>query len=239
MTTPGSTTSALATHVDLAATICALAGVDPAAAVAAATGCRASTSRRCWPTRPRRCATTSCSPRTRPRPPNLNKVRYALRGFFDGTTKYARYYGVGGGKPSTGLWGKSTRAQALRRRLRLRRPRPRVVRPRHRSPRAGQPGQRPLPPDRAPRPLRADARLRGGVVRRFPGRRARLSQRDSPFGGAFRCRPWTKASAGPGRRSVRALDEDQCGPWTKISAGRGRRSVRAVDEDLPQVEGVE
>ena len=37
---------------------------------------------------------------------NLNRVRYALRGFFDGTTKYARYYGVGGGKPSTGLWGK-------------------------------------------------------------------------------------------------------------------------------------
>ncbi len=37
---------------------------------------------------------------------NLNGVRYALRGFFDGTTKYARYYGVGGGKPSTGLWGK-------------------------------------------------------------------------------------------------------------------------------------
>ena len=36
----------------------------------------------------------------------LNQVRYALRGFFDGETKYARYYGVGGGKPSTGLWGK-------------------------------------------------------------------------------------------------------------------------------------
>jgi hypothetical protein len=34
-------------------------------------------------------------------------VRYALRGFFDGRTKYARYYGVGGGKPSSGLWGKS------------------------------------------------------------------------------------------------------------------------------------
>jgi hypothetical protein len=30
-----------------------------------------------------------------------------LRGFYDGQTKYARYYGVGGGKPSTGLWGKS------------------------------------------------------------------------------------------------------------------------------------
>ena len=37
----------------------------------------------------------------------LNKVRYALRGFYDGQTKYARYYGVGGGKPSTGLWGTS------------------------------------------------------------------------------------------------------------------------------------
>jgi hypothetical protein len=37
----------------------------------------------------------------------LHKVRYALRGFYDGRTKYARYYGVGGGKPSTGLWGKS------------------------------------------------------------------------------------------------------------------------------------
>jgi hypothetical protein len=36
----------------------------------------------------------------------LNNVRYALRGFYDGHTKYARYYGVGGGKPSTGLWGK-------------------------------------------------------------------------------------------------------------------------------------
>ena len=29
-----------------------------------------------------------------------------LRGFYDGRTKYARYYGVGGGRPSTGLWGK-------------------------------------------------------------------------------------------------------------------------------------
>ena len=51
---------------------------------------------------------------------NLNNVRYALRGFFDGTTKYARYYGVGGGKPSTGLWGKGPGAEAVRRRLRLR-----------------------------------------------------------------------------------------------------------------------
>ena len=36
----------------------------------------------------------------------INHTRYAIRGFFDGRTKYARYYGVGGGKPGTGLWGK-------------------------------------------------------------------------------------------------------------------------------------
>jgi arylsulfatase A-like enzyme len=36
----------------------------------------------------------------------INNTRYAIRGFFDGQTKYARYYGVGGGKPGTGLWGK-------------------------------------------------------------------------------------------------------------------------------------
>ena len=37
---------------------------------------------------------------------HINQTRYAIRGFFDGQTKYARYYGVGGGKPGTGLWGK-------------------------------------------------------------------------------------------------------------------------------------
>ncbi len=36
----------------------------------------------------------------------INQTRYAIRGFFDGRTKYARYYGIGGGKPGTGLWGK-------------------------------------------------------------------------------------------------------------------------------------
>jgi hypothetical protein len=35
--------------------------------------------------------------------PNVNNTRYAIRGFFDGRTKYARYYGVGGGKPSSGF----------------------------------------------------------------------------------------------------------------------------------------
>jgi len=36
---------------------------------------------------------------------NINKTRYAVRGFFDGRHKYARYYGVGGGIPAHGLWG--------------------------------------------------------------------------------------------------------------------------------------
>jgi arylsulfatase A-like enzyme len=35
---------------------------------------------------------------------NLQKTRYAARGFFDGRMKYARYYGVGGGKPSDDPW---------------------------------------------------------------------------------------------------------------------------------------
>jgi hypothetical protein len=34
---------------------------------------------------------------------NINNTRYAIRGFFDGKTKYARYYGVGGGKPASGF----------------------------------------------------------------------------------------------------------------------------------------
>ncbi len=107
-TTAGTSTAALATHVDLAATICSLAGVDPGSVV----------DRGGRPTLqgvdlspvlddPRRSVRDHVlfaqdSAQTE----NLNKVRYALRGFFDGTTKYARYYGVGGGKPSTGLWGR-------------------------------------------------------------------------------------------------------------------------------------
>ena len=101
----GSVTSALGTHVDLAATICALAGVDPA--TAGRRPCRGSTSRRCWPTRRPSVRDHILFAQDSAQTTELNKVRYALRGFFDGRTKYARYYGVGGGKPSTGLWGKS------------------------------------------------------------------------------------------------------------------------------------
>jgi arylsulfatase len=104
MTTAGTATSALGSHVDLAATICALAGVDPGATEPTVQGVDLSPV----------LAEPSASVRDHilfaqdsAQTTGLNTVRYALRGFYDGRTKYARYYGVGGGKPSTGLWGKS------------------------------------------------------------------------------------------------------------------------------------
>jgi arylsulfatase A-like enzyme len=108
LTVPSTTTSALATHVDLAATVCALAGIDPASAA----------NRRSGPglqgvdlspvlTDPTAAVRDHVLfAQDSAQTDNLNRVRYALRGFFDGKTKYARYYGVGGGKPSSGLWGK-------------------------------------------------------------------------------------------------------------------------------------
>ena len=107
MTRPASTTDALATHVDLAATVCALARVDPVNA-----GGDTGSTLQGVDLSPV-LADPAASVRDHvlfaqdsAQTQNLNNVRYALRGFFDGTTKYARYYGVGGGKPSTGLWGK-------------------------------------------------------------------------------------------------------------------------------------
>jgi len=109
VTTPGSTTDALATHVDLAATICALAGLDPAAV--GGSGAEGSglqgvdfSSVLADPATSVRDHVLFAQDSAQTR--NLNQVRYALRGFFDGQTKYARYYGVGGGKPSSGLWGR-------------------------------------------------------------------------------------------------------------------------------------
>ncbi|MDE0066101.1 MAG: sulfatase-like hydrolase/transferase [Acidimicrobiaceae bacterium] len=93
VTEAGATTDALATHVDLAATLCALGGVDldetpslsgvdllPALADSGA--------------RPRDHVLFS---QDSAQSPLLRNCRYAVRGFFDGVTKYARYYGIGGG----------------------------------------------------------------------------------------------------------------------------------------------
>jgi len=101
VTQPGSQTSALGTHVDLASTIVSLGGVDPATQPSL---------------RGVDLSPVLADPATAPRDHvlfahdtahtnRINHTRYAIRGFFDGTTKYARYYGVGGGKPGTGLWG--------------------------------------------------------------------------------------------------------------------------------------
>ena len=103
VTQGGSQAAGLATHVDLAATICALGGVDPSS----------QPSLKGVDLTPA-LADTNVSVRDHvlfahdtAHTPNLNNTRYAIRGFFDGRTKYARYYGVGGGKPSSGLWDKN------------------------------------------------------------------------------------------------------------------------------------
>ncbi len=103
ITAPGTVTEALGSHVDLAATICALAGVDRSTLEHTVQG------RDLGPV----LADPAASVRDHilfaqdsAQTTGLNQVRYALRGYYDGTTKYARYYGVGGGKPSTGLWGR-------------------------------------------------------------------------------------------------------------------------------------
>ncbi len=103
LTQPGSVTTSLSSHVDLTATVCAIAGVDPASTASTVQGTDLSPV----------LADPSASvvehvlfAQDSAQTEGLNTVRYALRGFTDGRTKYARYYGVGGGLPSTGLWGR-------------------------------------------------------------------------------------------------------------------------------------
>jgi arylsulfatase A-like enzyme len=102
VTQAGTQSGALATHVDLAATITALGGVDPSSQPSL---------------RGADLGPVLADPSATVRDhvlfahdtahtEEINHTRYAIRGFFDGKTKYARYYGVGGGKPGTGLWGK-------------------------------------------------------------------------------------------------------------------------------------
>ena len=131
----------------------------------------------------------------------LNGVRYALRGFTVGATKHARYYGVGGGKPSTGLWGRSMGTKLFDvdcafddndhewydRSLDPDEP--------------GQSGRRPVPSVRAGRRLRADAGLRAGVVRHLRVAGPLLGYGQVPATGPEALRsPWVPA------------DTDQCAP---------------------------
>jgi arylsulfatase len=87
VTAAGSTTNALSSHVDLASTICALAGVEPDPAMQGID---------LFGGAPREhvlFAHDSAHTML------VQQTRYAIRGMFDGRYKYARYYGVGGGKP--------------------------------------------------------------------------------------------------------------------------------------------
>jgi arylsulfatase len=98
VTTPGTVSSSLASHVDLAPTILSLAGVAPD--VPASAGLKgvdlspvfsdSSSEVRDHVLFAMDSAHTSA----------VRATRYALRGFLDGTVKYARYYGIGGGMPN-------------------------------------------------------------------------------------------------------------------------------------------
>jgi arylsulfatase A-like enzyme len=94
ITEPGTATAALSSAVDLVATICGLAGVEPPPSVQGVDQgpvlAEPATSVR------DHVLFAMDSAHTR----NIQQTRYAIRGYFDGRYKYARYYGVGGGKPN-------------------------------------------------------------------------------------------------------------------------------------------
>ncbi|MFT5202506.1 MAG: arylsulfatase A-like enzyme [Candidatus Aldehydirespiratoraceae bacterium] len=106
ITQPGTTTDALATHVDPAATLCSLGDVDldetPTLSGVDLTPALADTT-----VAPRDYVFFS---QDSAQSSLIQDRRYALRGFFDGTTKYARYYGISGG---VGRDGKPNRKPKL------------------------------------------------------------------------------------------------------------------------------
>jgi arylsulfatase len=103
VTTAGTVGAGLSSHVDLAPTICALAGapadgldgVDLTPLLADPVGASVRD----------HVLFAHDSAHTR----RVQQTRYAVRGVFDGRFKYARYYGVGGGFPSDSLDSTPTR----------------------------------------------------------------------------------------------------------------------------------
>ncbi|MFP3986193.1 sulfatase-like hydrolase/transferase [Streptomyces sp. E11-3] len=94
ITRPGTTTDALASHVDLASTICSLAGAAPAPSF------RGTDLTPVFgdPTASVRDFVLFAQDAVHTR--RIQRTRYANRGIFDGRYKYARYFGVGGGLPA-------------------------------------------------------------------------------------------------------------------------------------------
>ena len=90
----GSSTTSLSSHVDLARTLCAIAGADadPAMRGVDLSPVLADPSGRAAARDHVLFAHDTAHSRT------VQGTRYAIRGMFDGRYKYARYYGVGGGK---------------------------------------------------------------------------------------------------------------------------------------------
>ena len=91
--TAGSTTQALGTHVDLAATICAAGGVD----LDEQTSLSGKDLSPVFEDPSASVRDHVLFSQDSAQSEGLAEVRYAVRGFFDGETKFARYYGVGGG----------------------------------------------------------------------------------------------------------------------------------------------
>ena len=93
-TTPAATTTrALATHVDLAATLCSLGGVD----IAKQPSLSGRDLSPVFADPSESVRDTVLFSQDSAQSGLLRNSRYAVRGFFDGQTKYARYYGIGGG----------------------------------------------------------------------------------------------------------------------------------------------
>lgn len=98
----GTRSDALSSHVDLARTICGFAGVEPDPSFQGVDlgplVADPATAVRDHVLFAHATAHTS----------NIRSTRWSIRGIFDGRTKYARYYGVGGGLPNDDFTGVPT-----------------------------------------------------------------------------------------------------------------------------------
>ncbi|HET6951734.1 MAG TPA: sulfatase-like hydrolase/transferase [Acidimicrobiales bacterium] len=102
VTAAGGTTTALTSHVDLARTICGLAGVEPAPGMQGVDLGPVLVD----PAASVRDQVLFCHATAHTA--NIRATRWQIRASFDGRYKYARYFGVGGGLPNDDLSGRST-----------------------------------------------------------------------------------------------------------------------------------
>jgi arylsulfatase A-like enzyme len=102
LTAPGATTDALTSHVDLARTICGLAGAEPAPGMQGVDLGPVLAD----PAASVRDQVLFCHATVHTS--NIRTTRWQIRGSYDGRYKYARYFGVGGGLPNDDLSGKPT-----------------------------------------------------------------------------------------------------------------------------------